>query len=76
MTLYECSILLIRKTLFIINKLNSDLSSGVNTLNLKNFNEFLNSKNKSEIQTLLNQQKTEMVQFLTMVSQKRSLLID
>ena len=65
--LYECSILLIQKALFIINKLNSDLLNNQNTLQLKNFNEFLTSKHKKEIQSLFSQQKTENTQFLARV---------
>lgn len=66
--LFETCILLVRKALFIIGKITSDLNSGVNTLNLKNFQEFVNSKNKFEIVNLFTQQKNEMVHFLNMVS--------
>jgi hypothetical protein len=66
--LFETCILLVRKALFIIDKITSDLHSGINTLKLKNYQEFVNSKNQFEIVNLFTQQKNEMTHFLTMVS--------
>ena len=66
-SLCETSILLTRKALYIINVLLTNIVKGVNTLNFKNYNEFINSKNQHEIQNLLSQQKQEMLNFLSNV---------
>ena len=66
--LYETCVLLIRKALFIIDTISGDLQTGKNTLKLKNYQEFVNSKNQFEIVNLFTQQKNEMTHFLNMVS--------
>lgn len=66
--LYETGVLLIRKALFIINKLSSDINQGINTLQMQNFNAFLTSANKNEVQSIFAQQKRELTDFLNHVS--------